>query len=502
MALWTRFVPLFLFLFALAVRVVAMAATRFDGLYGQDPFAYYQYALELRQALTAGHPPPPFFWPIGYPLLVVLAMGVGGPLPLAGQWVSLVAGTAVAPLVYSLARAYQPERYVGSVMAGLLAATAGQLLLSSLSVMADTAALFWATLSAWLLLNYMQRPQLGWWMAAAVTLAFATLTRWVYGLLLIPWAITALLFWQQAGFPWRRMALLAAVAGSLGFGLLILQLAADVDRGQLSYAGDLQVYSWHPANALKREIVNVDGRFTYEYATGVFYTRPAFHPAYIFPLLAPFWLLGLWAIRRTPLPYRVLIIGWLLAMYLFLIGVPWQNWRFPLAFFPPLLVLLALGLDWLWGRLAGGWRWLLLIYCAIAIVGSVVWAIYDIGRFTHWAAKRQETAVIIAAQLPPGATLLAFDLTATLQHYTAVETLELFSLSEADLAEILLAETAVYLLLDPTSIQNQWAGKAPERNFAWLQAHTSLTPLTTAGPYVLYEVEIEELDIGRLDIRD
>jgi 4-amino-4-deoxy-L-arabinose transferase-like glycosyltransferase len=413
--------------------------------------------------------------------------------PLAGQLVSVLAGAAVAPLVYLLARAYRPEAYFGGAVAGLLAATAGQLLLSSLSVMADTAALFWATLSAWLLVQYVRRPQMRWWVGAAVTLTFATLSRWVYGLLLFPWAVTAFVVWQQAGYPWPRRIGLAAVAGLLGFGLLALHLAADFERGGVSYAGDLQVYSWHPANALKSEVVNVDGRFDYEYPTGIFYTRPVFHPAYVFPLLAPFWLLGLWAIRRDPLPYRLLLIGWLLAMYLFLIGVPWQNWRFPLAFFPPLLVLMALGLDWLWLRLAGGWRWLLLIYCAVAILGSMVWAVYDIGRFTTWAAERKRTAVTLASQLPPEATLLAFDLTATLQHYTAVETLELFSLNEADLAEILAENTAVYLLLNPTNTQNQWVGKPPERNFAWLQAHANLRPIAVYGSLVLYEVEIRRL---------
>jgi 4-amino-4-deoxy-L-arabinose transferase-like glycosyltransferase len=485
-----RFVPLFLFLFALVVRVVALKVTGFDGLYGQDPFAYYQYALELRLAVAAGQAPPPFFWPIGYPMLVMAASMLIGTQPLAGQLVSVVAGAAVAPLVYSLARANWPERYFGGVVAGLLAATAGQLLLSSLSVMADTAALFWATLSAWLLLQYAQRLQMRWWVGAAVTLAFATLSRWVYGLLLFPWAVTALVVWQQAGYPWRRRLWLAAVAGLLGFGLLALHLAADLERGEVSYAGDLQVYSWHPANALKSEVVNEDGRFQYEYSTGVFYTRPAFHPAYIFPLLTPFWLLGLWAIRRDPLPYRVLLIGWLLMMYLFLIGVPWQNWRFPLAFFPPLLVLLALGLDWLWWRLIGKWRWLLLVYCAAAILGSMVWASHDVGRYTTWAAERKRTAVTIANQLPPNATLLAFDLTATLQHYTAIHTLELFSLSEVELAALLLEDTAVYLLLNPGNIQNQWAGKPPERNFAWLQDHAKLTPVAVYGSLVLYQVEI------------
>ena len=43
----------------------------FDGLYGQDAYAYLDYAGALRTALLNGSPPPPFFWPIGYPLHIV-----------------------------------------------------------------------------------------------------------------------------------------------------------------------------------------------------------------------------------------------------------------------------------------------------------------------------------------------------------------------------------------------------------------------------------------------
>jgi len=59
-----------LFALALAVRLAFRLATGFDGLYGQDPYSYHDYAIELRAALGAGHAPPPYFWPLGYPLLV------------------------------------------------------------------------------------------------------------------------------------------------------------------------------------------------------------------------------------------------------------------------------------------------------------------------------------------------------------------------------------------------------------------------------------------------
>ena len=53
----------------------------FDGLYGQDSFAYVDYALgPLTDSLRRLDLPPDFYWPLGYPLLVsllALATGLG-----------------------------------------------------------------------------------------------------------------------------------------------------------------------------------------------------------------------------------------------------------------------------------------------------------------------------------------------------------------------------------------------------------------------------------------
>src|SRR5579863_5330207 len=56
----------------------------FDGLYGQDAYAYFDYgAISVRQSLSTVAPLQPFFWPPGYPLLVALASFAVGPTALA-----------------------------------------------------------------------------------------------------------------------------------------------------------------------------------------------------------------------------------------------------------------------------------------------------------------------------------------------------------------------------------------------------------------------------------
>src|SRR5712691_2476644 len=88
---WTVFHSLVVALL-LVLPAAGMAIGRgFDGLYGQDAYAYFDYAtVSVRRSIVQIAPLEAFFWPPGYPLLVALASFVIGPSALAGQAVSLV----------------------------------------------------------------------------------------------------------------------------------------------------------------------------------------------------------------------------------------------------------------------------------------------------------------------------------------------------------------------------------------------------------------------------
>ncbi len=480
-------IPLTLFFTSLAVRLMALYLTRFDGLYGQDSFAYYQYALDLRQALAIGELPPPFHWPIGFPSFIVLMMGLVGTQPMAGQLVNILAGAALAPLIYWLVLAYQPEAWRGGLAAGLLTAVAAQLLLSSLMVMSDVVGLFWATLSAWCLLRYWQHWRMKWLVLTAVALALAILTRWAYGLLLIPWGLSSLLAARDSGMGWKQVIWAGGTAVFIGALLIGAQFLGKTP-GEPSHIVDLQVVRWQPLNALRQTVQNTDGIFFYELPMGLYYLKPIAHPAYIFPLFVPFLLAGLWAIRQQPRAAVLLLVGWVLVVYLFMAGIAWQNWRFPLSYFPPLLVLAGLGIEWCWGRLSGHGRKALVVYCVLALLGSLAWSGRDVGRFTAWTDGHKEIVRTVASQMPAEAHLLAFGLTATVQHYTDVDTQDLFVLDEDDLQQLMAGDTAVYLLLDPDDVQTRRAGGKVGQNFHWLQTNTQLIEVSRYGYFVFYQV--------------
>jgi hypothetical protein len=510
--------PLLLFLVALLLRLVTAALTHFDGLYGQDPFAYYGYALELRTALAHFQPPPPFFWPIGYPLLIVFTSLITEMQPLAGQLVSMVGGALIAPLVYLLAREVRPSARFGPFVAGLLAATAAQLMISSLSIMSDAAGLAWVTFSAWAMLRYLRRLELRWLALAAFALGWAVLCRWALALAVFPWGLSALVAWRTAAFPLRRVITAAATAVLVGGLMLGSQFAFSLGEEELAHTGDLQVVGWNPANALKSTLSNSDGIFYYERPVGLYYALPVAHPAFVFPAFAPFLLfslvpLTLGAERLKPLlrtgrswlaasvqslrrePGFVLLIAWPLTVYLFLAGIAWQNPRFSLALFPPLLVLVGLGLEWVWQQVGPRWRPFLIAWCALGLSGSLAWMGRDVHNFTQ--VKDANVAVVQWAetQTKSGATAVTFGLTLTMNHYTALNGLDIYTLNESDLAGLLANESPFYLLLDVANIEQQWQGKSPQLNYQWLQERAELMEIGRFNNYTLFEVK-RRLEIG------
>src|ERR1700710_832152 len=95
---------LILGVFALGFALRVGFTLGFDGLYGQDPYAYYNYGQILRQSISQGQALPAFFWPLGYPALLAIGFTIFGQSALTAQSISLFLGALLAPMVYVLAR--------------------------------------------------------------------------------------------------------------------------------------------------------------------------------------------------------------------------------------------------------------------------------------------------------------------------------------------------------------------------------------------------------------
>lgn len=480
-------------LFALAVlfRLAVRAAFPFDGLYGQDAYAYYDYAAGLRIDLLHGQSPAPFFWPLGYPLHIAAMMIVLGAQPLAGQAISLLAGASIAPLTFLVAREAVRSSNLAKVpsqgshagfVAGLIVAAGGQLTISSLSIMSDAVGLAWATASAWLVLRYARAQRPADLLLAVCTWSIAAITRWIFGLLVLPWALCVLLAWRH---NWRSIGVWRAAVLTLLAGAIAGVIVGPVLLGG-THTGDLQVVGWNPGNAFRSEIVNTDGAWQYPTPMGLFYLQPLIAPSYVFPLLAPLWLIGLRALGRLSVPARVLSIGWPLVIYVFLAGIAWQNPRFSLAMFPPLSVWAGLGFETLWLDRPRWRRWLA-VFVALSIVGAAVWSMRVTGNFVEAKNLDLARAQHAVDRLPAGARLIAFGLTLTLRHYTALDVIEIYDESPASLADLVCGREA-YAYLNVDDLEGQWRSLSPDMNYRWLRDEAGLEELDRFEDFTLFRV--------------
>jgi hypothetical protein len=222
------------------------------------------------------------------------------------------------------------------------------------------------------------------------------------------------------------------------------------------------------------------------------------HPYYFTPLLALFLLPGAWRLLRGyrgPMPHLaagLLLLAWPALGLGFHAGAPWQNFRFGLAAMPPLAVLAALGVDRDSWKVEARARKVVVGVLALGVASGLAWMAFGGIRLTRSFVERKnwELSLVEAVEqhTTPEARLLTFGLTLTFQHYSALETLEIFRLDEAGLAALVADSKPTYLLLDVGNAEAQWVGLPPERNYAWLRSNPGLTTVTELTPYTLFRV--------------
>ncbi|MFN8374029.1 MAG: phospholipid carrier-dependent glycosyltransferase [Anaerolineae bacterium] len=523
-----------LFAFALLLRVGVAVAYHFDGLYGQDPFAYYDFAAALAQ----GHAPAVFFWPLGYPALLAAGFWLFGISAATAQGISLLLGALLSPLVYALARHMDSGR-VGAFVAGLLMAVCGQALQSSLVVMADIPALAWTTVSALCLWRYKvlrhagAKHALPFLVLCALTLALACITRWLcliciplWGIIYLtaqPWkrdsfnshlhnglsgspspppagASLQLRFWRGAGFRVRSDASKAEILREM---LLTLVFVLLVFLPQVLYSrsnpyptlNHAWVQGWSPSNALAHEFTNLDGYFSYERINAIYYAQVYADPYYLAPVWTPFVLLGLVLLLHKRQWSKALFLGgWALLPYLFLVGIPYQNIRFPLLAFPAVAVLAGIGFAALLEKAVqsprkhiayGGWACLVLCF-GLLLTGHTNRLL--VGEFLANQQYDRQSVEWAAAQIPDGARVYSLGLTLMLRHYTDYEVYELYNQTPATLSAQWQYGEDDYLLVSVWSLQNQWQGREPDIAVHWLLDHRGLVRLNSNQRYTLFRI--------------
>ncbi len=482
---------------AVAGPVLVIALIRgFDGLYGQDAVAYADYALgPLRGAILAGHVLPGFPLPPGYPLLVALASMAFGQSDVVARAVSLVAGASIPVFVALLAREIAPRRGERqALLAGLVAAVAGQVWQSSLVTMSDTPAAAAATLGAWAACRFHQTGSRRWLALAAGALGLAIETRLVYGVVAVVFGVLALARLradaQLAPRPALTGAALAFAAGLAVLAPTILAIGAALVAGRPAPFGvEFGVAAFDPLTPLRSTFETIDGHLAYAWPMAAWYALQPVHWYWLGPigLAVP---IGLMTVLRSPgrsLTRTAVLIAWPAAVFVVLMLYPFQNPRFFMAMLPPIAILAAAGLVRTWEVMTDRLPGTRAIGLAVAVLAfgtsaGLAW------RYTDGFATRQvaDLAVIrtLEAEIPAGSPVASIGATPVLRH-DGRQVMELFNLPERATRE-LLSKGSFYVLVNASSMRTQWAGTPTGRAYELLRGAPGFVIVERTGAWTLF----------------
>ena len=493
-----------LWLVPFAVALGVAGATRlcfpFDGLYGQDAFAYFRYAQALGPHLFRGAPLPDLYWPIGYPVTVALLLPLTGGGPGAGQIVNAVACAWAAAATALLVRALQ--RLDGkpwddpwpAVLAGLTVALSGAVLRSGQVVMADGLGLGAAAGALVCVVRYAKDNRGPWLIGAALLLAWGTAARWMVGLLVLPLCAFLLVHWwaarphAAASVPRPRRWPWVLAAGLVGLAALmpVLVVARSVPP---SLARHEWLLAWSLRNAFARDFHTPDGHSTYRLPVALFYFVRLGWPDYFFPAHAVFALAGAWSlVRERRWATAMLLLGWPATVCLFLSGIPYENPRFLLPTLPAIGTLCGIGLTSLRGRVPSRRRTLLSLLVVAALAAGVAFGAREHARLVARKNADRDLVAWTAERLTPDAKLLIAGPSLAFQYYASIPARDLLSASTAEIAALVASGSPLFLLADVNELEVQWPGLAPERHFAALSQHPGLAVLGTHPPYTLFRV--------------
>jgi len=474
----------------------------FDGLYGQDAFAYFHYAVVLWPHLSTGVPLPDLYWPIGYPITLALFLPLTGGGPLAGQIVSAVACGVAAAATCQLTRRLRQEDgssspdTVPELMSGLVLAWSGASLRSSQVVMADGLALGAAAVALLCAVNYAHTRKGAWLVGGASAVAWGTASRWLVGLLALPFgAFLAADQWGRRRQPSRLhenvlpWALAAAVA-SLGILVPQFMIAHSVPASLEKHEW---LVGWSMRNALKRDFHTPEGYAHYRLPPCLFYLARLGWPDYFFPLLVPFVLAGSWIlVRERRWAHICLFLGWPAAVWLFLSGIPYENPRFLLPTLPSIAALFGIGYARIRAVPSLRGRVLADIVVVASIAAGLGFGLREHGRLVSAKNADRELVEWVRNRLPAEASLLATGPTLAFEHYAALRPHDLFSAGDAELDLLTSNGNALFLLADVDELERQWVGLAPQQNFERLRRRPGLAIVGTHPPFTLFRVGARE----------
>jgi hypothetical protein len=476
-------------------RLLLLLVFKFDGLYGQDAYGYLNYTKAFYNSLTGLQVPPYFYWPIGFPLLAsVFTIFTAGNVWLAGLLVSLNSGSLCAGFVYLLAYDLFPETEIQqrkkiALYAGIITAFIPLLVKSSIVLMSDSLGIMYASWSMWQAVKYTNTFKLKHLIYAAVTLSLSVMTRYGYGLLVIP--VLIFIIYSSANNKIKAVKIILDISIGTVIGIVVFspQLFYIFQHGIPNFHTEdgLGVWPamWSPLNFFRKDFTTFDGTMHYRMWNVLYNLSPAFHPFYLslfgFAFLAGAYLL----IKKKNSKVIIFSSGWFLVYYLFFSGGAYQALRFLISFLPVMVIISSYGIAEI--KVKNSYKKTFLYACLAVFV---VFILYHMKEFTVQKDKEFEVVNWVNANIPDSSTVFAFDVTLAVNHYSKIKADELFNNKIDDLKnKIDSARNNIYFILPVENIKTQWKGLPLEKKYDFITGNYPVQAIGKVNKFTILELQ-------------
>lgn len=317
----------------------------FDGMVGQDSYAYTEYTRSLQNWLKTGVKPEPFFWPPGYPLMAaVLSLGFF-PASIILQFISSISlGISLVYLKWILEEWIKDSKaditaFIYLITWGIFAPYVFR---NSLINTSDMLSFCLISGTFYHYLRYLDKSLFKDLLISTAFISYGILTRYVNLLVFIPIVVHLIWHWGKNRHASIQTLVLLVPASVI---VLILSLS-DVHSGFINHPF---LTNWKVTNYFNSSFTSPEGELNYFFPNILFVLFPFFHPGFC---LSGFLFIAV-SLRHYQCQIKqvILAVSYILVS-LFIAGNYSQIPRHLLAIYPMVLILCYSGFYMIYKKLS------------------------------------------------------------------------------------------------------------------------------------------------------
>ena len=342
----------------------------YDGMLGQDGYAYVDYAKELFIWFNGGSKPTPFFWPPGFSLLPAISRFLGVDIAFGAQMVSCLSMIGILIFMDKLLEishinSKSKSRKFYLLLFGLFAP---YFLRNGFVTSSDMLATFCCTASLLFSYKYIQSIKFEDLLLGVLFLSYGVFTRYAIVLLGIPIAAYLVYIWATKSRKYHHLPVLIIP-------ILIIALYAAIKENTTQFINHSAIKNWDIKNFVFLTFSSNGGAVHHLYPNIIFIVEPLFHLGFI--VLGLLFIYKSFVLGLFKKNFHVLLIVSYFSYALFLAGYHEQNPRHLLIAFPLVLYLCFVGFDYYYQTLSLSKNYLPIVTaCFVIQIGLCFRAMY------------------------------------------------------------------------------------------------------------------------------